>query len=239
MKTSGVRELKNRLSTYLRMVESGERVAVTHRGRIVAELGPPTHTTEGEAHAELRRRARAGVVRLGAPNRPEVIPASVTPVAFTDCAGTVGRRPGRAVNLYAETSAVLSWILDEERGARARSRLAAAAAVYTSDLTLIECDRALRRAAATGRVSGERVVPTPHDYRHGFRPLDTPRHRPGDRPSVPPLLPTRAGPCTRRHPPRDGTGGSESDARRTGVVVRRSDSRQRVRARFPRGASRR
>ena len=74
MKTSGVRELKNRLSTYLRMVESGERVAVTHRGRIVAELGPPTHTTEGEAHAELRRRARAGVVRLGAPNRPEVYP---------------------------------------------------------------------------------------------------------------------------------------------------------------------
>ena len=57
------------------------------------------------------------------------------------------------MNLYAETSAVLSWILDEERGARARSRLAAAAAVYTSDLTLIECDRALRRAAATGRVS--------------------------------------------------------------------------------------
>ena len=74
MKTSGVRELKNRLSAYLRMVEHGERVAVTHRGRVVAELGPPTHTTEEEAHDELRRRARAGTVRLGAPNRPEVYP---------------------------------------------------------------------------------------------------------------------------------------------------------------------
>jgi len=74
MKTSGVRDVKNRLSAYLRMVEQGERVAVTHRGRIVAELGPPTHTTENEAQAELRRRARGGSVRLGAPNRPDVYP---------------------------------------------------------------------------------------------------------------------------------------------------------------------
>ena len=74
MKTSGVREIKNRLSAYLRMVENGERVAITHRGRIVAELGPPTHTTEGEARAELQRRARAGTVKLGAPNRPDVYP---------------------------------------------------------------------------------------------------------------------------------------------------------------------
>ena len=74
MKTSGVREIKNRLSAYLRMVEQGERVAITHRGRVVAELGPPTHATEDEAYAELRRRARAGTVRLGAPNRPDLYP---------------------------------------------------------------------------------------------------------------------------------------------------------------------
>ncbi len=74
MKTSGVRETKNRLSEYLRMVENGERVAVTHRGRIVAELGPPVHTTEEEASAGLQRRARTGTVRLGAPNRPEAYP---------------------------------------------------------------------------------------------------------------------------------------------------------------------
>ena len=57
------------------------------------------------------------------------------------------------MNLYAETSAVVSWLLDEERGDHARSHLAAAASVSTSDLTLIECDRTLRRAAFTGRLT--------------------------------------------------------------------------------------
>ena len=57
------------------------------------------------------------------------------------------------MNLYAETSAVLSWLLGEDRRAGARSLLAAAAAVHTSDLTLIECDRGLRRATATGRIT--------------------------------------------------------------------------------------
>ena len=56
------------------------------------------------------------------------------------------------VNLYAETSAVVAWLPDEERGDRARAQLAAAEVVFTSDLTLIECDRAFRRAAATGRI---------------------------------------------------------------------------------------
>ena len=74
MKTSGNREIKNRPSAYLRMVEQGQRVAVTHRGRVVAEPGPPTHATEEEAQAALRRRAWAGTVRLGAPNRPDVYP---------------------------------------------------------------------------------------------------------------------------------------------------------------------
>ena len=76
MKTSGVREVKNRFSAFLRMVEQGERVAVTHRGRVIAELAPPAHTTEDAARTELRRRARTGTVRLGAPNRPDVYPHS-------------------------------------------------------------------------------------------------------------------------------------------------------------------
>lgn len=74
MKMSGVREFKNRLSEYLRMIENGERVAVTRRGRVVAELGPPAQVMEDEAHAELRRRVRNRTIRLGAPNRPEVYP---------------------------------------------------------------------------------------------------------------------------------------------------------------------
>lgn len=40
----------------------------------MAKLDPPNRKTEDEAHAELHRRARAGAVRLGAPNRPDVYP---------------------------------------------------------------------------------------------------------------------------------------------------------------------
>ena len=96
MKTSGVREVKNRLSAYLRLVAQGERVAITHHGRVVAELGPPAHATEGEANAGLRRRALAGSVRLGATNRPDVYPRPT------------GQLP----------SAVVQDLLDETRGER-------------------------------------------------------------------------------------------------------------------------
>lgn len=57
------------------------------------------------------------------------------------------------MTLYAETSAVVTWLLDEERGEHARSQLAAADAIHTSELTLIECDRTFRRAALTGRLT--------------------------------------------------------------------------------------
>ena len=41
MQTVGVRELKNKLSEYLRRVRLGERVLVIDRGEVVAELLPP------------------------------------------------------------------------------------------------------------------------------------------------------------------------------------------------------
>jgi antitoxin (DNA-binding transcriptional repressor) of toxin-antitoxin stability system len=37
----GVKVLKNKLSEYVRLAESGETVLVTDRDRVVAELGPP------------------------------------------------------------------------------------------------------------------------------------------------------------------------------------------------------
>jgi prevent-host-death family protein len=40
MKSVGVRELKNRLSQYLRDGRAGERALVTDRGEVVAELAP-------------------------------------------------------------------------------------------------------------------------------------------------------------------------------------------------------
>ena len=54
------------------------------------------------------------------------------------------------MNVYAESSAVLAWLLGEDRGGRAEQEIAGADLVVTSDLTLIECDRVLNRAAALG-----------------------------------------------------------------------------------------
>lgn len=74
MRTVGIRELKNRLSEYIRLVRSGERVLVTDRGVIVAELRPPGTSIEEDPYPLLTAAAREGKVRLGAPNRPDLYP---------------------------------------------------------------------------------------------------------------------------------------------------------------------
>lgn len=73
MKTVGVRALKNRLSEYLRTAQDGEPLAVTRRGVVVARLVPPDAGGESREEA-LARLARAGDVRLGKPNRPDLYP---------------------------------------------------------------------------------------------------------------------------------------------------------------------
>ena len=57
------------------------------------------------------------------------------------------------MRLYAESSAVLAWLLGEAAGLPVRNLLAAADTVLASDLTLIECDRVLIRAVALGEIS--------------------------------------------------------------------------------------
>ena len=57
------------------------------------------------------------------------------------------------MNLYAESSAVLAWVLDENSAAAVRQSLAAAEIIVASDLTLIECDRVVLRAAALGELT--------------------------------------------------------------------------------------
>jgi prevent-host-death family protein len=66
MRAVGVREVKNKLSEYLRIVAEGETVLVTDRGRVVAQLAPPpTHAPPALSEDEaLRRLAAAGKVRL-------------------------------------------------------------------------------------------------------------------------------------------------------------------------------
>ena len=52
------------------------------------------------------------------------------------------------MNLYAESSAVLAWLLDEQTAPSVRRLLGEAEVIVASDLTLIECDRVLLRAVA-------------------------------------------------------------------------------------------
>ena len=56
-------------------------------------------------------------------------------------------------HLYADASAVLAWLLDEPRGEEIAAILEAASAVVSSELTLVECDRALLRRSAEATVT--------------------------------------------------------------------------------------
>jgi antitoxin (DNA-binding transcriptional repressor) of toxin-antitoxin stability system len=99
MKSVGIRDLKNRLSEYLRRVRLGESVLVTDRGQVVAELSPPGQgQADSSAAAALRGLAKRGLLTLGTPNEPNLYPA--LPLA---------RRRRRRSS---------SQLLDEERGTR-------------------------------------------------------------------------------------------------------------------------
>lgn len=54
---------------------------------------------------------------------------------------------------YAESSAVLAWLYGEPRGREVLRILTGAKRVVSSDLTLFECDRALRRRVAAGELT--------------------------------------------------------------------------------------
>lgn len=62
------------------------------------------------------------------------------------------------MNLYAETSAVVAWLLDEPTAESVRAPLAEAEVVIASDLTVAECERVLVRAAATAILEPARAT---------------------------------------------------------------------------------
>jgi predicted nucleic acid-binding protein len=61
------------------------------------------------------------------------------------------------MRLYAESSAVLNWLLDEGSANAIRTLLGHAELIVASDLVLIECDRVLIRAGGVGRLSEAEV----------------------------------------------------------------------------------
>lgn len=62
------------------------------------------------------------------------------------------------MRLYAESSAVLAWLLGESMGRDIGAALDEAEFVVASDLTLVECDRVLLRTEAAGGLSHARGV---------------------------------------------------------------------------------
>jgi prevent-host-death family protein len=96
MRRVGLRELKNRLSHYVRHVRAGDGIQVTDRGEVVAELLPPRGSVGADSRQGLADLARRGLVTLGAPNDPRLY-----------------RRMPRRL-----TAGELKRLLDEERGER-------------------------------------------------------------------------------------------------------------------------
>lgn len=98
MRTVGIRELKDRLSEYLRRVRDGESVLVTDRGEVVAELTPPGQSSSDPSMPEgIRALVRRGLADAGS--------------AIDSNAYRALPRKGRRRRTSAE-------LLDEERGSR-------------------------------------------------------------------------------------------------------------------------
>jgi antitoxin (DNA-binding transcriptional repressor) of toxin-antitoxin stability system len=70
MRTAGVREVKDRLSEFLRLVKNGEQVLITDRGEVVAMLGPPGSAFEKAEFPMLERMILEGRATRAAPKRP-------------------------------------------------------------------------------------------------------------------------------------------------------------------------
>jgi prevent-host-death family protein len=72
VKSVKVTELRQNLPAYLARVRRGERVQVTSRGRVIAEIAPPSATAdEGKA---ARSRLRGSVLRYDRPLDPVIDP---------------------------------------------------------------------------------------------------------------------------------------------------------------------
>ena len=72
MRSVGIRELKNRLSEFVRIVQTGERVLVTDRGRVVAELREPNSLEDTSVPTGLAELARRGQLSLAGTAKSEV-----------------------------------------------------------------------------------------------------------------------------------------------------------------------
>jgi prevent-host-death family protein len=86
MTTVAVRELKNRLSEYLRKVKAGERVVITERGRAIATISAAEMPVDEDIEELVRERAAhwAGGKPRGAKRPAKIKGPSVAEAVIED-----------------------------------------------------------------------------------------------------------------------------------------------------------
>lgn len=72
LKNVNVTELRQNLPAYLAKVRRGERLRITSRGKVIAEIAPPV-ASKAEIEA-ARRRLRGSVLRYDRPLDPVIDP---------------------------------------------------------------------------------------------------------------------------------------------------------------------
>jgi len=102
MRTVGVKQLKARLSEYLRLVRTGETVLITDREEIIAELRPARRQPASELSEEEQLQALADAGETTRPSRPKG--------DWTWTARGLGLPPGTAARVLDE--------IRDDRGAR-------------------------------------------------------------------------------------------------------------------------
>jgi antitoxin (DNA-binding transcriptional repressor) of toxin-antitoxin stability system len=78
LKTTGIKELKNKLSAYLREVRSGSVILVSDRGQIIAEIRQPSvETIRDKKVTALDELAREGLVTLPTAGKEPLLPSPI------------------------------------------------------------------------------------------------------------------------------------------------------------------
>ena len=76
MQSVGVRELKAKLSHYLRMARTGDVVLVTEHGRVIAAIGPPGMVELPRSPAGLQALVARGIAVPGRSRQPGSYPTT-------------------------------------------------------------------------------------------------------------------------------------------------------------------
>jgi antitoxin (DNA-binding transcriptional repressor) of toxin-antitoxin stability system/predicted nucleic acid-binding protein len=169
MKVVGIKQLKARLSEYVRLVKAGETVLVTERDEVVAELRPSRRQSPmADRLEELSKPWQLQARSAGRLNQRATGPGTAAAWGCRRgprrrCSTICGRIvPDRTMEhgaaLYLDTSVALRAPLEQGTPPEIGRRIAGAPALLTSHLVLVESARALLRIRLQGGVPETRLA---------------------------------------------------------------------------------